>query len=184
MSGSGPSSEKCAVACKLLWARLEANVDQVFFAFKRAHHAALNFARPILREFDLTPARFDIIVATTIDPTQTGVRRILGLGRAAISEMLGRLEELGIVKREKLGRTRRIVLTAKGRAIFEKAHRACIETRKVAQTIDGLLTLERDATKCRSVLAAVTTLVRGIFRDGATRILYEGNRDADVLFAA
>ena len=160
-------------------------MDQVFFAFKRAHHAALNFARPILRKFSLTPARFDIIVAATIDPTQAGVRRLLGLGRATISEMLGRLEELGIITREKLGRTRRIALTAVGRALFEKAHRACVETREVARSIDTLFTQEPDAVACRSVLAAVTTLARRAFADGATRTLYE-SRDAgaDVLFAA
>ncbi len=160
-------------------------MDQVFFSLKRAHHAALNFARPILRQFELTPARFDIIVAITIDPTQSGVRRLLGLARATISEMLGRLEELGLVTREKLGRTRGIALTAKGRALFHSAYRACVETRKVAQTIDGLLTRGPDAAACRSVLAALTTLVRGAFDDGAARTLYESPLvTSDVLFAA
>jgi len=162
-------------------------VDQVFFAFKRSHHAALNFARPILRRFNLTPARFDIIVAATIDPTQAGVRRLLGLGRATISEMLGRLEELGIITREKLGRTRRIALTAAGRALFEKAHRACVESQSVTQTLDALFTngRGREVLACRSVLAAVTTLARRAFSDGATPTLYE-SRDAgvEILFAA
>lgn len=172
------------MAHKLLFARAEVTVDQVFFAFKRAHLSALNFARPILRRFELTPARFDIMVAVTIDPTQSGVRRLLGLARATISEMLGRLEELGLITREKLGRTRRIALTAKGRALFQNAHRACVETRNIARTIDALLTQDRDAMACRSVLAAITTLARGAFGDGAIRVLYESAVTEDVLFAA
>ena len=147
-------------------------MDQLFFSLKRAHHAALAVARPMLRPFELTPARFDIIVAVTLDSTQSGIGRLLGLTRSTISEMLTRLEQLGFIAREKLGRTRRVTLTAKGRAIFEKVQRACVDDQLAAHTITERLALGPHASVFHAIVASLTRLMRRGFGDGARSTIY------------
>jgi DNA-binding MarR family transcriptional regulator len=156
-------------------------VDQAFFSLKRAHHAALKFTRPMLFRFGLTPARFDLIVAASIDSTQAGVRKILGLARATVSEMLARMEKNGLIKREKLGRTRRITLTARAKALFQQACDAHVNSGQVPLAIDWVLTqghAEIDPIACRTVLASITTMVRRAFDDTAIPTLYEWRREA------
>src|SRR5512140_1029781 len=83
---------------------LEDAVDQVFFSLKRAHHATLGFMRKELKEFGLTPARVDFFAAIRLEMTQSGVQKRLGLAASTVSEMLAKLEELGLIYRERFRR--------------------------------------------------------------------------------
>jgi len=73
------------------------------FRFKRAHLRTLALTRPKAAEFELTPARFDLLYAVskyafTLCP-QAEIRRILGVARATVSRMLKSLEDLGFIVR-------------------------------------------------------------------------------------
>jgi DNA-binding MarR family transcriptional regulator len=70
----------------------------------------LRAARPFCEEVNLTMARFDFLRAasTRAEGTQQNeITRILGLSREAVSKMLRRLIELGLVRRERSVRDRR-----------------------------------------------------------------------------
>lgn len=150
-------------------------MDQVFFSFKRAHHAGLRFTRSVLLEFGLTPARFDMLTAVDAARTQSGVQRLLGLARATISEMLQRLEELGLVRRWKSGRTKTVLLTEEGRDRFRRACDACLHSGDVPVAVDAVLTefdATVDPTLVRSEIEGLCGLLRRAFGDGATQELY------------
>ena len=150
-------------------------MDQVFFSFKRTHHAGLRFLRATLEEFGLTPARFDMLSAIRRDFMQSGVQRILGLARATVSEMLARLEELGLVRRKRYRRTKAIWLTAKGRELFRQAQMACVNSGYVPISVDGALT-QRDADVDplikRFDVEAICGAMRRAFGDRAKSDLY------------
>jgi DNA-binding MarR family transcriptional regulator len=75
------------------------------FALKRAYLRSLALVRPWLAPSPITPARFDLL--HTIHehpgraPSQRGLTRAVGLSRATVSRALKRLEQLGIVLRER-----------------------------------------------------------------------------------
>jgi DNA-binding MarR family transcriptional regulator len=80
------------------------------FRLKRAFQSTLRIARPALRPFGLTPARFDLLYAIQgenhsrklRDPPsmwQSALRRALGVTAPTVSRMLRSLEELGLVRR-------------------------------------------------------------------------------------
>ena len=80
-------------------------MDAVFFSMKRAHLGAERLGRWLLKEFSLTPARFDLL-NTIVDcevsgelMTQAELWKRLGVVRSAVCEMLKELLELKIVKR-------------------------------------------------------------------------------------
>jgi DNA-binding MarR family transcriptional regulator len=99
-------------------------MDQTFFRLKRAFHGVLRIGRPTLKEFGLTPARFDLLFALTDDGCkavkgmwQSKLARVLGVTRATTSRMLISLEELGLVGRKRSEEDRRqldITLTETG----------------------------------------------------------------------
>ena len=70
------------------------------------------------------------------------------------------------------------------REFYERAYRECVQTRKVAQCVDALLTISpaSEADACRSAFAALTTLARRAFGD-TSHELYARPR-ADVSFVA
>ena len=98
-------------------------MDDVLFGVKRAHLAVNLWALGRLREFGVTPARFDLmrlIYERNYRWSQSQLRRRLGVARATISRMLRSLERLGWITREPDPydrRTRRCVLTYEGRRV-------------------------------------------------------------------
>jgi DNA-binding MarR family transcriptional regulator len=106
-----------------------------FFGFKRAFHGTLRLMRKPLRSFGLTSARFDLLYALrspdqegyATGPTQSELRKLLGVTASVVSRMLRSLETLGLVARERGGadrRTKRVTLTDRGKACVEQAYRA------------------------------------------------------------
>ena len=78
-------------------------MDDVFFGVKRAHLAVNWWALLRLKEFGVTPARFDLmrmIYDRNYRWAQSALRRELGVARATISRMLIALEKLGWITRE------------------------------------------------------------------------------------
>ena len=104
----------------------------IFFGLKRAHHASLSVSRPLLRPFDLTPARFDMMCALAqhVGLTQTDLANILGVKPPTVSRMVKALLQLGLV--EKTGaddlRLRYVHLTDLGEALLEEALHAIVSS--------------------------------------------------------
>jgi DNA-binding MarR family transcriptional regulator len=92
----------------------------IFFGLKRAWHGCLRITRRTLVAMGLTAARFDLLYAlqTGLANTQSRLRRVLGVNRTTVSRMLGSLETLGLITRERprFGdrRTRDVRLTELG----------------------------------------------------------------------
>lgn len=152
-------------------------MDQMFFSFKRAHHACLRFMRPMLAQFGLTPARVDLMTALKLDRTQTGVTKLLGLARATVSEMLARLEELGLITRWRYRRTKLIFLTKKGQEALQAAIDVGVNTGFVPLSVDAVLTArnpEIDPLPRRFEVEGLCIAVRRAFGDFAGPDLYFG----------
>ena len=155
-------------------------MDQVFFSLKRAHHSVLRFTRPMLAEFGLTPARFDLLTVLELDPTQSGVQRMLGLARATVSEMLARLEELGLVTRMRFRRTKMIFRTRKAEQLMQRAWDACLNSGYVPMTVDGVLTgfdPEIEPFVRRDRVESLCGRFRRAFHDFATAEIYAWHPD-------
>jgi len=92
----------------------------LMFRFKRAHLSSIRAAWKFCAEVKLTPARFDLLRAASQDPQgthQNVISKVLGLSRVAVSKMVRRLIELGLVTRERSVRDRRtfvVMLTEEG----------------------------------------------------------------------
>ncbi len=106
-----------------------------FFGVKRAFHATLRVARPVLARFGLTPARFDLLSRLLFSHAhrtlQSELRRALGVTAATVSRMLRSLEDLGFVARTRSpyeGRQRVVRLTDKGLSRIRIAHDEVIES--------------------------------------------------------
>src|SRR5207247_2419421 len=92
-------------AARVAWQVLPAGrMHAIMFRLKRAFHRSLAHVRPLIGEFGLTPARFDMM-KTIRDASSGGfifqsfIRRALGVSAATVSRMLKSLEELGFVVR-------------------------------------------------------------------------------------
>jgi len=91
------------------------------FRFKRAHLKAVAFGRLLLKKFELTPARFDVLYVVqrggTSGVLQSDIWETLGLHKTTISKMCKRLEQLGLVYRCNAGKPRHeicVQLTSEG----------------------------------------------------------------------
>ncbi len=111
----------------------------------------------MLRGFELTPARFDLmnVVSGFGGLKQSDVWRRLGVVRSAVCEMLAALEALGWIERRRDSqdrRTWRLSLTAQGRAVFERAYAALINSGDVVVCLDAVLArrnFDADTTRGR-----------------------------------
>ncbi len=133
-------------------------MDDVFFGVKRAHLAVNAWALGKLRDFGVTPARFDLmrlIYDRNYRAPQSDLRRRLGVARATISRMLMALERLGWITREvnELDRrTRDCLLTYEGRRVVATVMSTLIWPRVIAKIIDDAfhtndVKKERDAVE-------------------------------------
>ena len=152
-------------------------MDQMFFSLKRAHHATLGFMRPILKRVGLTPARFDLLTAVEIEQTQLGVQRRLGLAKATVSEMICRLEQLGLIWRQRWRRTKVVGLTKKAKEMLQRAYDLAINPGHVPLLVDAVLAWfkpERDPLEERFKFENLCEHVRNSFGDRANQDLYYG----------
>ena len=102
------------------------------FRFKRAHLKAVAFAKPFLKKFGLTPARFDALYVVQANCRRSGgvlqskIWRTLDLHPSTISKMFASLEALGLIRRiDAATRNHEILvqLTKKGAEAMMKAMR-------------------------------------------------------------
>ncbi len=148
-------------------------MDRVFFTLKRAHRATLKYSQKVLAPFGVTAARFDFMEAIAMgECTQFRLRERLGLAKASISEMLRALEGLEMISRTRLGRTKMVYLTRKGREVFRRVFEACIRSKRVARDIDAALARSKHGR--RGVLAVICWYLRDAFDGDASTVLYQG----------
>jgi DNA-binding MarR family transcriptional regulator len=125
-------------------------MHQLTFVLKRAHHATLKMLRPIAAQYDLTPARVDVLnillvrdFGPTIMPYQAAIARALGLCRSTICKMVVALEKAGFVKRVLAlwgdQRCRCVKLTPYGRRCLLRVLKA-IRSRAVERPLFNALT--------------------------------------------
>jgi DNA-binding MarR family transcriptional regulator len=79
-------------------------MHQIFFSVKRVHLRVVEIGKTLLKRFELTPARFDLLrVVDAHHPhpvLQSKICALLGVSAATVSRMLISLEKLGFVERE------------------------------------------------------------------------------------
>lgn len=114
----------------------------LFFGLKRAHHGTLRFTRPAVTAMGLTAARFDMLAALKGGylgrMLQTELRQKLGVSRATVSRMLGSLEKLRLVRRERDpsdGRRLIVCLTVGGLTLIRRAIRFFMHSGLVARSL-------------------------------------------------
>ncbi|MDB4933671.1 MAG: MarR family transcriptional regulator [Labilithrix sp.] len=78
-------------------------MHRIFFSVKRVHLRIVEECKPLLHEYDLTPARFDMMRIVMLHApdgvTQAKIRKLLGVSGATVSRMLKSLEAKGFVRR-------------------------------------------------------------------------------------
>ncbi len=99
----------------------------VLNSFKRVYLRSVYLVARFIREYGLTPARFDMMTAIGESGrviAQSVVRRVLAVSANVVSRMLRSLEKLGLVKRvphPQDRRTRHISLTYRGTEALHEA---------------------------------------------------------------
>ena len=140
------------------------------FEVKGTHLAFQRAGRSFLRPYGLTPARFDLMNALGRNGLkQSDLWKRLNVVRSVVSEMVGALQALSWVKRVRAadGRTWLVMLTRRGREVFERAYAECVENGDVTVTVDAALTnghVELDAMRQREDLIWVARHVQAMFR--------------------
>jgi DNA-binding MarR family transcriptional regulator len=151
----------------------------ILFSLKRAWHGSLRTTRHTLATLGLTAARFDLLYAVHVHDhsrTQQELRHRLGVNRTTISRMLGSLEALGLVTREKTycdRRTRLVTLTAEGRSRILQAIARLIDSGAAQLAVDCAVAGDSwfDDYDCLLAGDAFETFLgraRAAFRDRAT----------------
>ena len=153
----------------------------IFFGLKRAFHGTLRVSRQALGTMGLTAARFDLLYALYEAgkwscTLQSMLWRKLGVSAQVVSRMVGSLEALGLVARERdwLDRRQRIVrLTTEGWARIRMAVRRMIRSGQAKLAVD--LALGRDqwfseegVLVATDVFESALRAVRDCYRDTAT----------------
>jgi DNA-binding MarR family transcriptional regulator len=170
-----------------------ARMHALLFGLKRAWHGSLRTTRRALAAVGLTAARFDLLYAVQArDPrlavTQREIRKTLGVNRTTVSRMLGSLEALGLVTRERAAygdrRTRTVRLTEQGRRRIRVAIGRLIGSGAAQLAVDSAVVgppwgVWYDASACldaSEVLESFLQRIRHAFGDFAT-LLYRWHPD-------
>lgn len=87
----------------------------------RQAHRMTHSAAEILREHDLTPARYQLLLRLRgrRDVQQQELGSALGVTKGNVSMLLSQLERVGLVSRTPDGYANRISLTARGQALAD-----------------------------------------------------------------
>jgi len=116
--------------------RTALRMHAILFALKRTFHKSVWFGRFLLKDYCLTPSRFDILYILKKQPVlrtmwQSKIREILGIAGPTLSRMIKALVELGFIRRERSTLDRRqfeISLTGRGRQTITHAIRTIIDS--------------------------------------------------------
>jgi DNA-binding MarR family transcriptional regulator len=120
-------------------------MDDIFFQAKRSHLATNRWVLMKLKEFGVTPARFDLmrmIYVRNFRWAQSELRFALGVARATISVMVRALVKLGWITREVNPFDRRTldcVLTYEGRRVVASVMSALVWPKVIAKIVDAAL---------------------------------------------
>jgi DNA-binding MarR family transcriptional regulator len=99
-------------------------VHPIFFSFKRAYWSSMRFSRDWAEEYEMTPARLDMLVAIARHPggiAQLELRNTLDVCPPVVTRMLKALDECGLVQRwihPEDRRQRWITLTERARRLL------------------------------------------------------------------
>lgn len=109
-------------------------MHRVFFSVKRVHLRIVEVSKTLVRSFDLTPARFDmmriVLVHAPQGVSQGRIRALLGVSATTVSRMLVALEKLGFITRHQWEHDARqlvVTLTELGRERVTNAMHALVE---------------------------------------------------------
>lgn len=111
-----------------------------FFGIKRVHLRAIAVTRPMIEDYLLTPARFDMLRIVLLHPEGIGqatVQWLLGVSAPTVSRMLKALQQLGFVERERDvedGRCLIVRLTEVGKVAVRMALEATVVNREADRT--------------------------------------------------
>lgn len=158
-----------------------------FFGAKRAFHATLRFARPLLARFGLTPARFDLLFALTPcayyrdhrpSCLQRDLRKKLGVTAPTVCRMLQSLEKLGLIERRRSvhdKRQRYVALTDDGLSRMESILGDLVDSDFISFAVDCALGESRwyDEGHClveKDAAQSMLTRLRRAFGDFATLV--------------
>ncbi len=145
-------------------------MDAVMFETKATHLAVQRVGRRVLKRYGVTPARFDLMNALGSNGMrQCDLWKYLNVVRSVVSEMIRSLEALGWVKRVRAAdsRTWLVMLTRRGREIFQRAFDECVENGDMAVLMDyGLAQthIECDSQNARETYLFYATNVSSAFR--------------------
>lgn len=117
----------------VLWLRLAR-------VYRRLAHAANQH----IREHGLTPAQFDVIAQSGATPglTQEQLARRLFVTEGNVTQLLGRMEKVGLIQRERDARCNRVRLTDEGKQLYESV--VPVHEEYMAGQFDGLTVAERE----------------------------------------
>ncbi|WP_028608761.1 MarR family winged helix-turn-helix transcriptional regulator [Paenibacillus harenae] len=110
----------------------------IWFRLSRVYNQSLKETHQHLKKWDLTAAQFDILaqVGAHNRLTQKQLADKLFVTKGNITQLLGKLEELGLVKREQEWKTKYVSLTKRGKSLFDKV--VPVQEQFQASQYDGL----------------------------------------------
>ncbi|WP_053372600.1 MarR family winged helix-turn-helix transcriptional regulator [Paenibacillus sp. FJAT-27812] len=93
----------------------------VWYRLSRVYNQSLKETHQHLRKWDLSVSQFDILAQVGANKrlTQQQLADKLFVTKGNITQLLGKLEELGFVKREQEWKTKYVSLTEKGKELFD-----------------------------------------------------------------
>ncbi|MBO1580329.1 MULTISPECIES: MarR family winged helix-turn-helix transcriptional regulator [Bacillus] len=94
----------------------------LWFRLSRFYNRSIRETNQHLKNWDLSAAQFDVLaqIGGQDRLTQQELGKKLFVTKGNITQLLNKLEQLGLVKREQEGTTKYLSLTEKGRALYEE----------------------------------------------------------------
>lgn len=150
-------------------------MHRVFFSMKRVHLRIVEVGKRLLKRFQLTPARFDmmriVLVHAPHGVFQSRIRALLGVSATTVSRMLVSLEELGFVERQQWEHDARqliVRLTELGKKHVTDAMQALVERGTAERMARRGVDFDAKAAVPRlRVLQRALAAMRRIYGDGA-----------------
>jgi DNA-binding MarR family transcriptional regulator len=95
----------------------------IWFRLSRVYNRSLSETHQNLKKWNLSAAQFDVLaqVGASGRLTQQQLADKLFVTKGNITQLLGKLEVLGFVKREQEWKTKHVSLTEKGKKLFDAA---------------------------------------------------------------
>ncbi|MNZ61029.1 putative HTH-type transcriptional regulator [compost metagenome] len=94
----------------------------IWFRLSRVYNHSLKETHQHLKQWGLSASQFDILAQVGVYEglTQQQLAEKLFVTKGNITQLLGRLEELGLIKREQEWKHKYVSLTSKGRKLFDQ----------------------------------------------------------------